>query len=93
VPSAAEKLLAKMRQTKQGWGQNHLHTLYLGFGFTCREGAKHRVYIHSKYKDIRDTVSRQGSLPTGYITDAIKKVDEVLRREADNEETPEGGKA
>jgi len=80
-----------MRQSKQGWGQDDLHTLYCGFGFVCREGAKHRVYIHSKYRDIRDTVSRQGRLPIGYITDAIKKVDEVLRREADNSQKPEGG--
>jgi hypothetical protein len=80
-----------MRQSKQGWGQKDLDTLFLGFGFTCREGAKHCVYIHSKYRDIRDTVSRQGSLPTGYVTDAIKKVDEVLRRDAENRQEPEGG--
>ncbi len=49
MPSAAEKLLARMRQTKEGWGQDDLHTLYLGFGFNFREGAKHRVYIHSRY--------------------------------------------
>lgn len=85
MPSAAEKLLARMRQTKQGWGPDDLHTLYLGFGFRCREGAKHRVYIHTRYPWIRDTVSRQGRLPIGYIRDAIKHVDEVLRLDADNQ--------
>lgn len=84
MSSAAEKILARMRQTKQGWGPGDIHTLYLGFGFTFREGAKHRVYIHSRYRHIRDTVSRQGRLPIGYITDAIKKVDEILRLDADN---------
>ncbi len=84
MASAAEKLLARMRQTKQGWGPDDLHTVYVGFGFTFREGAKHRVYIHGRYHDIRDTVSRQGSLPIGYVRDLIKNVDEVLRRDAEN---------
>lgn len=84
MASAAEKLLARMRQTKQGWGPDDLHAVYVGFGFMFREGAKHRVYIHCRYRDIRDTVSRQGRLPIGYVRDLIKNVDEVLRRDAEN---------
>lgn len=45
-----------------------------------------RVYIHERYSWIRDTVSRHGRLPIGYIGDAIKNVDEVLRLDAENKE-------
>ncbi len=84
MSSAAEKLLERMRRTKQGRSPEDLHKLYLGFGCTCREGAKHRVYIHSRHHWIRDTVSRQSRLPMGYVSDAIKKIDEVRRLDAED---------
>lgn len=84
MPTSAEKLLARMRASKTGWGPSDLHRLYMGFNFRCREGARHSIYIHTRYTDIRDTVSRHGELPVGYVQAALKNVDEVLRREADN---------
>lgn len=84
MPSAAEKLREAMRQTKHGWGQNDLHTLYLGFGFWCREGQKHRIYIHMEFPELRATVARQNNLPAGYVQVALKRIErlEELRREA-----------
>lgn len=79
--SAGEKLLEQMRSAKAGWKPDDLHRLFMYFGFRCREGGKHRIYIHEKHTDVRDTVSRHGELPVGYVQDAVKKVDEVLRRE------------
>jgi len=81
MASAAEKILARMRESKAGWGPRDLRTLYNGFGFHCREGASHTVYMHGTYRDVRDTVPRHGELPVGYIQSAIKKIDEVLRRD------------
>jgi hypothetical protein len=91
--SAAEKLLVRMRASKVGWGPNDLHTLYKGFEFRCREGARHRIYIHTRYPDIRDTVSRHGELPIGYVQDALKNIDEVLARDGRKPSTKRGGKA
>lgn len=82
MSTAAEKLLERMRQTKQGWGPDDLHTLYLGFGFWCREGAKHRVYIHTEYPELRATVSRQRSLPIGYVQHAISLVERLAELRA-----------
>jgi len=90
VATAAEKLLESMRRTKSGWGQDDLHTLYLGFGFWCREGRKHRVYIHSEFPELRATVARQDELPIGYVQMAIRLTDrlEELRRKAKEEGGP-----
>jgi hypothetical protein len=79
--STAAKLLEAMRASKHGWGPEDLDKLYRGFDFECREGAKHRIYIHRRYREIRDTVTRSGRLPIGYVADAVKKVDEVKRRD------------
>ena len=77
MSSTAEKLLEAMRQSKHGWGADDLHTLYVGFGFGCREGGKHRVYIHMEFPELRATVARQKSLPPGYAQRALKLVDQA----------------
>ena len=77
----ARKLLARMRQSKSGWRFKDLDTLYKGFGFEAREGGKHAMYIHPKYHQLRATVSRQRSLPIGYVQHAIKLIDEVMKLE------------
>jgi len=79
VSDAANEILQTMRRTKYGWGMQDLHSLYLGFGFSCREGAKHRVYIHGEFPQLRATVARQNSLPPGYAQRAVKLVDELDR--------------
>lgn len=75
--SPAEKLLARMRQTKSGWGLEDLDTLYRGFGFESLEGGKHRMYIHPHFKELRATVARHKSLPIGYVQYAIRLIDRL----------------
>jgi hypothetical protein len=79
MSSAAETLLEGMRRTKNGWGADDLRTLYLGFGFSCREGRKHRVYIHAEYSDLRATVARQRQLPVGYVQHAVSLIGRLER--------------
>jgi len=67
-----------MRRTKHGWGCNDLHTLYLGFGFSHREGGKHRVYIHREYTELRATVARQNQLPAAYVRHAVALIDRLV---------------
>lgn len=82
--SKAEKILEKMRNSKAGWTFNDLHTLYMGFGFECREGGKHVIYFHPDYPELRATVARHGSLPVGYIQHAIKLIDNLkTKKEVD----------
>lgn len=66
-----------MRRTKHGWGCDDLHSLYIGYGFGCREGEKHRVYIHREYPELRATVARHSDLPAGYVQYAISLIDRL----------------
>lgn len=75
----AVALRADMANTKSGWGQNDLRTLYLGYGFEEREGGKHRFYTHPAFPQLHDSVSRQNDLPPGYAHSALKLLDELDR--------------
>jgi hypothetical protein len=72
--SAADDLFERMSRSKAGWGQRDLETLYLGFGFTKREGGKHCVYSHPAHPMLRATVARTRELPVGYIQTAISLI-------------------
>ncbi len=67
--------------SKAGWRHADLDRLYEGMGFAFREGAKHRVVCHMRYRDLRTTVPRSKSLARGYIQEAVKLCDEAVRRD------------
>lgn len=71
---AHEDLLRRMQESKAGWGEDDLHAIYTGFGFKFRAGKKHNVYSHARFPELRATVSRQKSLPTGYVQTALKLI-------------------
>ena len=75
--SSSEDIFEGMKRIKNGWGEDDFHTLYTGYGFTCREG-KHRIYIHPIYKDLRATVGRLKELATGYAQHAVKTIQKLL---------------
>lgn len=77
---APRELLERMRRTKAGWRLRDLHELYTGFGFDMVEGGKHRLYIHPKHPDLRATVTRSSTMPVGYVSTAVKLVDQLLAR-------------
>jgi hypothetical protein len=81
----AEKLLARMRASKAGWGEKEVDSLLLGFGFRYREGGKHRLYYHPKYPQLFATVARHGHLAKGYISTAVRLVDRLKEMEARDE--------
>lgn len=81
-----EKLLARMRASKSGWGEQDLEKLYLGFGFQFREGANHRFYFHPKHPELYTTVARHKSLAKGYISTAVKIIDQLRELESDLDE-------
>ncbi len=73
----AEKLLERMRATKEGWRFNDLDELYKGFGFEVHQGSKHALYIHPKFSELRATVTRHRTLAIGYIQHALKLIDRL----------------
>jgi len=75
----AEKLLARIRRTPFGWGQDDLRHLYLAYGFEVRQGARHLVIRHPDHPDLATTVARHDELPPAYARTAIRLIDELVR--------------
>lgn len=75
-----------MRQSSSNWKRKDLDQLYLAFGFEIRHGSKHDIAKHPKYPDLRATLGRHTSLAKGYITTAIKLIDELEKRIAEEQE-------
>lgn len=90
MATAAEKLLERMRQSKQGWTFDDLEHLYIGFGFSYRDKGKHRVYTHPAHKGLIATVTYHRKLPVGYIQTALKLVGESIKLDKIKAERPSG---
>lgn len=84
MPSRAEKLLERLRNTKAGWSDADLFKLLSAYGFLSREG-KHTVYSHKDYDDLSLTVPRNKNLRKTYPARAEKLIDEIIARTADPE--------
>jgi hypothetical protein len=87
--NSAEKQLEDMRATKSGWKHDDFKTLYTGFGFVEKQGAKHTRYTHAKYRLVA-IVARHTSLPPGYAKTAVKLIDELKRLELEDQQRPDG---
>jgi hypothetical protein len=78
--TSAERLYQRMRRTKAGWRPSDLDRLYRGFGFEVVEGAKHTLYIHPQFPNLRATVTRSRSLAVGYIEHALELIDALKEK-------------
>ena len=76
----ADKLLARLRRTPFGWGQDALRRLYLAYGFEVREGGRHLVVRHLVHHDLVTTVARHDDLAPAYARTAVRLIDELIRR-------------
>ena len=77
VPDKAAKLLERMRRSAAGWKRADLDQLYLGYGFKIRPGTKHDIVAHPDYPQLRTTLPRHSSLAKGYISFAVKLIDQL----------------
>jgi len=78
MPSKAEKLLERMRQSKSGWTRRDLDRLYEGFGFTVSHGTRHDIVKHPDYPELRTTLPRHTRIAIGYVDFAIKLIDRLI---------------
>jgi hypothetical protein len=89
MPSKAEKLLARMRQTQTGWKRADLDSLFEGFGFVIISGrGPHDKVSHPDFPEILPTsLPRHSRVHEYIIKQAIKLIDklEVLKRKRENE--------
>lgn len=76
--SRAEELLERARRSYVGWRFRDLERLYTSFGFEMRHGAKHAVFKHPEFPQLRATVPRGRSLAVTYVTDAVKRIDQLI---------------
>jgi hypothetical protein len=74
----ADKILARLRVSQNNCTRHDLEEIYLANGFEIRRG-NHDIARHSKYKHLRGTLPNHNSFAIGYVTTAIKLIDEVLR--------------
>lgn len=77
--------LARAKECKP----RQLDQLYSSYGFERREGAKHVVYTHCRYKMLRATVARQDPLNIGYVRTAERLLAELERLDAERQENTE----
>lgn len=66
------ELVERTRHTKAGWRLRDLDRLYVGFGFERVEGARHTLYVHPSYPELRATVTRSDPPPIGYVVHATR---------------------
>lgn len=79
MPRTVSELLEAMRVSQSNWTREDLETLYKGFGFNIRTGAKHDIAIHTQYRNLRGTLPNHKSFAKGYVSSAIKLVDQLRR--------------
>ena len=84
MPPEASKLLERMRRSKEGWTRKDLDTLYLGYGFTIRNGASHDIVSHPDYPILRETLPRHRKTASYLVRNAVKLIDKLIElQEAD----------
>lgn len=74
----AEKLYEKMRQSSANWSPDDLIKLYIGYGFTVRNGARHDIISHPQFPILRAAIPRHATdLANGYIAHAVKLIEQL----------------
>lgn len=85
MPSSAEKLLERMRNSKAGWRRGDLDRLYLGFDFIIEHRKRHDIAKHRDYPTLRATLPRHNEIGKAYVNDAVDNIDLLLvLKEKDN---------
>jgi hypothetical protein len=74
----AEKILDRLRKSPNNCTRHDLEVIYLANGFKIRKG-NHGIAGHIKYKFLRGTLPNHKSFAVGYVTTALKLIDEASR--------------
>ena len=81
MPSKAEKLLERMKQTQTGWKRTDVDNLYEGFGFVIKPGrGPHDKVYHPDFPELLPTsLPRHTRVAEYIIKQAIKLIDQLQR--------------
>jgi len=79
-----DSLLDRMRRSQDNWHIRGLDRLFTGFGFQRIEGGRHTMFIHPEYPQLRATITRSDPPPKGYVRDAVRLVDKLLKMKSEN---------
>lgn len=84
MPSSAEKLFEKAKNTQSSWKRQEIDRLYIGFGFTIRHGQSHDIVSHPNHPDLRTTLPRHNLVKPVYVRQAVRLIEALLsQREND----------
>lgn len=87
MPTSAEKLLTKAKNTQSGWNRQEIDRLYKGFGFIIRHGSNHDIVSHPDYPNLRETLPRHGIIKPVYVRRAVRLINALLdQQENDSNE-------
>jgi len=81
VPSSADKLLQKAKNTQSNWTRQEIDRLYRGFGFIIRHGRNHDIVSHSDYSDLRETLPRHRKVKPVYVKQAVRLINTLINRQ------------
>jgi hypothetical protein len=79
MPTKAEKLLEKMRNSSQSWKRVDLEKLYNGFGFviSTKTGGHDKVF-HPEFPILVTSLPRHNKLAVTYVKQAVNMVERYL---------------
>lgn len=84
MPDKGKRLLARARRSTADWTRTELNQLYREFGFDISHGSKHDIVKHPKYPTLRATLTRNSPLAKGYVTWAVRMIEQLEKLEGDN---------
>ena len=75
----AHKSLERYRKDPASCDKRRLQKLLRQFEFESRNGSKHIIYTHPDNAKLRFGLPYRKKISTGYVSDAIKAIDKLLK--------------
>ena len=71
-----------MRNSPNGWKQNDIERVYLGYGFDIWSGKNHDNARHPVYRQLRAQWPRHGKVAKVYVYQLIELIDQLEELES-----------
>lgn len=80
-----DKLFERMLNSRHGWKDNDLESLFLSFGFKIKEGHRHRMFWHPRHPELYAFVPRHREVKGIYIRIALRLIHRLKEMEMGHE--------